>query len=161
MSYHEFPNLRELFSSDLTSKMIEGVSSAEFEPEDCNCNSSSFVDGKCAYGGKYRHKCVIYEAKCKYCGKAYIGNTQQKLKIRMGQHYSDVRALVNTGKLSDSFAAHFASHFKKKECTAAKVRKMVEMRVLFEGNPISCSKSFGKLTCSLCMAKRMEILERF
>jgi hypothetical protein len=31
-------------------------------------------------------KCVVYKATCRICDKSYIGQTQQKLKDRMGQH---------------------------------------------------------------------------
>ena len=33
------------------------------------------------------------------------------------------------------------------------------MKILWKGNPISCSKSFGKLNCSLCMKERLLILK--
>jgi len=33
------------------------------------------------------------------------------------------------------------------------------MDILWKGNPISCSKSFGKLNCSLCMKERLLILK--
>ena len=33
------------------------------------------------------------------------------------------------------------------------------MSTLWQGKPISCNKSFGKLNCSLCMKERLEILK--
>ena len=33
------------------------------------------------------------------------------------------------------------------------------MEVIWKGNPISCSKSFGKLNCTLCMKERLAILK--
>ena len=33
------------------------------------------------------------------------------------------------------------------------------MDILWKGNPISCSKSFGKLNCLLCMKERLLILK--
>ena len=44
----------------------------------------------------------------------YLGNTQQKLKIRTRQYLGEVCKLVNAGKASDSFAKHFAIHQKQR-----------------------------------------------
>jgi len=70
--------------------------------------------------------------------------------------------LVNRGEASDSFAAHFAKHFEDTNVDATKgtVRKMVEAKMLWKGDPIQCMKSFGKNTCALCMQERLEILKR-
>ena len=97
MSYHKFSNLRVILQGDLTSKLMEEVGSKDFEELSCNCYNSTKVNGKCAYDGKCRSSMVVYEAKCKCCGKAYIGNTQQKLKTRMTQHFNDTRKVVNCG----------------------------------------------------------------
>ena len=40
-----------------------------------------------------------------------MGNTQQKLKARMQQHFNEVQKLVKLGKKSDSCAKHFATQF--------------------------------------------------
>ena len=40
-------------------------------------------------------------------------------------------------------------------------RAMVEMKVLWKGNIISCMKSFGKKNCKLCMKEKMEILNKW
>ena len=78
----------------------------------------------------------------------------------MNQHFIETRALVNKNETSDSFAKHFASHFPKNEKIATKdVRAKVKMDILWKGNPILCSKSFGKLNCSLCMKERLLILK--
>ena len=77
----------------------------------------------------------------------------------MNGHYQDVRNLVKLNVLSDSFARFFSRNFKpKSQFKADEVRKLVDMRVLWEGNPITLSKSFGKSTCRLCMKERMPIL---
>jgi len=91
----------------------------------------------------------------------YIGNTQQKLKLRMNQLFSETAKLINHSSKSDSFANHFAEHFKGvvQDVTVHTVRKMVKMEVVWQGNAISCVKSFGKLSCSLCMKERLSILK--
>ena len=77
----------------------------------------------------------------------------------MSGHYQDVGNLVRHNVLSDSFARFFACNFKpKSQIKADEVRKLVDMRVLWEGNPVTLSKSFGKSTCRLCMKERMNIL---
>ena len=35
----------------------------------------------------------------------------------------------------------------------------MEVSIEWQGNPISCNKSFGKLNCTLCMKERLIILE--
>ena len=108
---------------------------------------------------------MVYKVECKECGMHYIGNTQQKLKNRIGQLLNDTENLMNKGKTSDSFAGHFASHFEEKNKRKTKtiaikdVREMVKVSVLWGGKPISCNKSFGKLNCYLCMHERINILE--
>ncbi len=92
--------------------------------------------------------CVVYKATCKICDKSYIGQTQQKLKDQMGQHLNDVKNLVTKGVKSDSFASHFAYHCKKGvKPTNDELHKMMKVKIVWQGNAISCIKSFGKLNC--------------
>ena len=93
----------------------------------------------------------------------YIGNTQQKLKTQMTQHFGEVKDLIKLGKSSDTFAYHFAQHIDPTLHTTInvpKIRGMVKMEVLWQGDPISCMKSFGTNACSLCMRERVEILNQ-
>ena len=103
---------------------------------------------------------MVYKATCQCCDKVYIGNTQQQVKERMGQHYTDVKSLVNTGKKSDTFAAHGAEHYHElgRKASVGMARAMFKVEVLWKGNIISCMKSFGKRSCKLCMKERMAIL---
>ena len=60
-----------------------------------------------------------------------------------------------------NFAQHFKMKMMKGEIKKAKtcdVRKLVKMSILWEGNAISCNKSFGKINCQLCMSERISIL---
>ena len=158
MSYHKFSNLRETFSADLTKKLLQNIVSADFMPEKCNCNAASKVNGCCIFGGKCRRKCVIYCVTCKVCSKAYIGSTQNNTKSRIGSHNQEVRRKANCGIRSDSYASHFASHTIPGSTTVKHVREIIDVEILWEGNPISVSKSFGKESCSLCMKERILIL---
>ena len=72
----------------------------------------------------------------------------------MTQHFNDTRKVVNCGVQIDSFAKHFAEHSKEKikdgslkKVKISDVRDLMEIKVLWKGNPISCMKSFGKLNC--------------
>ena len=77
---------------------------------------------------------------------SYFGNTQQKLKTRISQYLTEVCAMVKKGKTSDSFAKHFAWHYQNREekLGIGEARTIVEVSVEWQGNPISCCKSFGK-----------------
>jgi thymidylate synthase ThyX len=156
MSYHKFSNLREIFQGVLNRKLMDGIISHDFMDQPCNCNHASKIDGKCAYNGECRKMCVVYKATCKICNQPYIGQTQQKLKDHMGQHLNDVKKLVTKGTKLDSFASHFAQHCKKGvKPTSNEIRKMTKVKIVWQGNVISCMKSFGKLNCSLCMQKKI------
>ena len=168
MSYHKFPNMGENLQGDLTSKLMEGIGLNDFQKLKCNCNKNTKMNGECIYGDNCRASMVVYKAESKCCGKVYVDNTQQKLKIRMGQHFLETKNLANgNGKISDTFAKHFASHLKEKmekgdlrKAKTCDVRDLVKMSILWEGNPISCNKSFGKISCQLCMNERIEILKQ-
>jgi hypothetical protein len=71
----------------------------------------------------------------------------------MGQHLNDVKKLVTKGTKSDSFATN-----PNPNPTSDEIRKMMKVKIIWQGNAISCMKSFGKLNCSLCMRERIEIL---
>ena len=160
MSYKKFSNLREIFQGDLNAKVMEGIVSLDFVARKCNCKSKN--EGICSSGpsSDCRLSCVVYKATCRCCDKVYIGNTQQQVKERMGQHYTDVKSLVNKGKKSDTFAAHGAEHYHElgRKASVGMARAMFKVEVLWKGNIISCMKSFGKRSCKLCMKERMAIL---
>jgi len=159
MCYTKFSNLREMFQGNLGLKLMKGIVSRDFMDLPCNCNAASKMNGKCMYNGECREMCVVYQAKCTACNLVYIRNTQHKLKLRQGQHLRNVRELTHSEKKSDSFVAHFASHFPKgSKPSNHEIRKLLEYKVLWQANPISCVKTFGTLECSLCMRERIEIL---
>ena len=101
---------------------------------------------------------TMHKATCTKCGCFCIGNAQQKLKNRMNQHFTDTKDLVVNGKLSDSFAKHFASHFENKKHTSrGDVRKITDVEIIWQGNPMSNVKTFRSLNCNLCNKERLEI----
>ena len=93
MSYHRFPNMREVFSADLSRKLLENVKSLDFETLDCNCRR-----GICPYNKICRTSMVVYKAMCKTSKMSYISNTQNHLKKRMQQHFGQVNDVLKNGK---------------------------------------------------------------
>ena len=81
----------------------------------------------------------------------------------MNDHFAETRNQINKGLVSDSFAKHFASHFKtvskNSQISSGDIRKITKVSILWQGNPISSMKTFGKINCNLCMMERMEILK--
>ena len=69
-----------------------------------------------------------------------------------------MQKLVSLGEFSESFAKHFASHFKEKP-SPKDIRGIAKMEVLWQGNPISLMISFGKHSCQLCMQEQVLILK--
>ncbi len=150
MSYHRFPNLRDLFQSDLTSTIIEGVESIDLKVRECNCRTAK--RNKCGYGDVCRVPVVVYKITCKRTNKVYIGNTQNHLKTRMRGHFQNVKELYKKGKTSDSYARHFAGVVPWGEPTPTPgiQRDLITCEILWRRNPILVVKSFGKTTRVLC-----------
>ena len=90
MLYHWFPNLRDMFQSDLLDEIIDGVESIDFNVRECNCRGGRGPN-KCQYRNVCRVPIVIYRVTCKMTNKIYIGNTQQHFKMRMKGHFQDVK----------------------------------------------------------------------
>ena len=80
MSYHRFPKSGELLQGDLVSKIRRNLATKDFLDRECNCNTTTKVKSRCAYGGECRRCCVICKVTCKRCGEFYVGNTQNTLK---------------------------------------------------------------------------------
>jgi len=92
----------------------------------------------------------------------YIGSTQRTPKVRCGEHAGEVCKLVNDGKQSDTFATHFATHFRGESgIKLGDVRKHMSVDILWEGNPITCMKTYGTNHCVLCMQERLAIMKKW
>ena len=112
---------------------------------------------------------IIYDLKCTITGKSYIGKTQRHLKTRTSEHFADVFKLLEakrgdrTYKQVDAFAKHFAELCK--ECKSsnevrAKLKKIVEVSIIWTGDRLRCMKSARTLDCRICMTNREEVLAR-
>ena len=104
----------------------------------------------------------IYKVTCKETGEVYIGNTQQQIKKRMEAHMGDMCKLTNKNQHFDSFAQNFASVCQASDgikLTRKDVRRYMLVETIWEGNPISVMKTFGKPLCILCMKEKINILQ--
>jgi hypothetical protein len=73
----------------------------------------------------------------------------------MQGHVQDVKKLFIDGKSSDSFATHFAS-LVPQGTSKKSVKDFVKVKVdiLWQGDPLSCVKTFGTRDCKLCSKER-------
>ena len=93
-------------------------------------------------------KNIVYKATCKQCGKFYIGVSQNKAKLRFTQHYSSVGKKSEKEISNSRYAKHFVSCYVKRYGTKVydvnKVRDMTMHEILFEANPLTAVKTYGK-----------------
>ena len=99
---------------------------------------------------------------------SYIGKTQRHMKKCTSEHVNNVWKVVRLGRAkfgenwyggggyarSDSFSKHFAQHCRNlttSNKTRARVKELVEPKILWQGTQISCMKSAVTLSCKLCM----------
>jgi hypothetical protein len=102
MSYHRFPNMREMLQGDLLKKLTEGIKSCDFKVRDCKCRGDRGT-GKCQYRGFCTMPIIIYMITCKMMNKIYIGNMSQHFKMQMRDHFQDMKKLMEKGVHSDSY----------------------------------------------------------
>ena len=119
----------------------------------CNCSLPSKVNVICAYEGKCRSRCIIYEVISHTCDAIYIGNTQHTFKKRMDGHFSDLQRLLKNGQNPDSFAAHFVQHFNN-TTSRIDLYKCMTFKVIKQLNPIGAMKTFTTPNCNICMQER-------
>jgi hypothetical protein len=160
MSYHRSPNMREMLAGDLSKKLSKGVESFDFKVRDCNCRGERGPD-TCQYRNYCRMPIVIYRITCKLTNKIYIDNTQQHFKMRMRGHFQDVKWLMEKGVHSDSYTRHFTGIWPRgaEIPTPGMQRDRIKCEILWQGNPTSELKTFGKNTCDLCNREQMEIIK--
>ena len=77
----------------------------------------------------------------------------------MDGYFSDLLRLLNNGKKSDSFSAHFKQHFNT-TTSRTDICKYMVFKVVKQLNPIGAMKTFTKPNCDLCMQERLTILKK-
>ena len=79
----------------------------------------------------------------------------------MEQHFQDVAKKVTNNNNSDSFAANFAAHFAKiftQKPSPQQCVKIMSSNILSTVNHIGSMKTWGKLSCTICMKEIIEII---
>ena len=158
MPYHRFNNLRELFQGHLNQVLLKDIESEDYHDCPCNCPGHG---GPCRYNGSCRKATIVYKIKVRQTGKYYIGATSKTLKNRVSGHLQSTRRLIGRGERSSTLASHLAHLWQQNSNgtpTAGMLRDMLSCTILWQGNPFSCSKTFGKLACKLCQKERVALL---
>ncbi len=97
---------------------------------------------KCCYS------IVVYQATCHKTNKKYIGNTQQHVKTRLQGHIQDIKNLFIASLIPDGTTKKNVKDFIK-----------VKVDILWQGDPLSCVKTFGTRSCKLCTKERYAIIK--
>jgi hypothetical protein len=87
--------------------------------------------------------------------------TSQTLKKRVAGHLQDTRKLLKDGVRSSTLASHLAQMWQQNSNpvpSAGMLRDELTYSILWQGDPFSCSKTFGKLACKLCQKERVALL---
>ena len=72
----------------------------------------------------------------------------------MEQYFQDIVQKVQHDKHSDTFAAHFVTHFDQKP-TPQQCREIMKFVFSAKVNPIGSMKTWGKPSLTLCMKERL------
>ena len=171
MAYTKFPSIESQVQGDLQRKVDLGVKCTEFGNWPCNCTKNTKNDaGECMFEGKCRWRCLIYSFRCRICDKEYIGSTQRNVKKRFNEHCGDVVRKVTKDENSDTFCKHWAKHRLERiadvgwgdpdEKEIRKIRRMVDPKIIWQGNSAVVSRSFATDRCKLCDMEKFYILDR-
>jgi hypothetical protein len=83
------------------------------------------------------------------------------LKKRVAGHLQDIRKLLRDGVRSSTLSSHLAQICQQNSNfipTAGMLRDELTYSILWQGDPSTCSKTFGKLACKLCQKERVALL---
>ena len=154
---------------DLNNKVMENVTDQELEDKHCNCNvTSKLKDGRCMYDEQCRMTLIVYALEDKTRpGHEYIGKIQRYFKTRTAEHFFDVWKDVDSGRKklgeenwrgsrgygkADAFAKNFAKHCcycKNSNEVRAKLKEIVNPRIIWKGDQIQCMKSVRTMQCKI------------
>ena len=171
MAYTKFASMESQVQGDLQRKVDKGIAAKEFVDWPCNCTKNTKNDkGLCMFDGKCRKACLIYSFRCRICDSEYIGSTQRFIKKRLNEHCGDVVRKVKNDVNSDTFCKHWAEHRLDRiadvgwgdpdEKEIQKIRRMVDPKIIWQGNSAVVARSFGTDRCRLCDMEKYYIFER-
>ena len=69
----------------------------------------------------------------------------------MEAHFNDVIKVKNNNITSDSFASHFSKHLRNNISKSKDVKELLQVKILWQGDPILVRKGFGTERCQLYM----------
>jgi hypothetical protein len=125
---------------------------------DSPCN---FPGRGCRYGNVCRKALIVYKVTIPRTGKYYIGATSQTLKKRVAGHLQSARQFLRNGTRSSTLAIRLAQMWQRSSDSipsAGMLCDELSCSILWQGDPFSCSKTFGKLSCKLCQKERVALL---
>jgi hypothetical protein len=88
--------------------------------------------------------------------------TSQPLKKRVAGHLQDTCKLLKDGVRSSTLASHLAQMWQQNSNltpSAGMLRDELTYSILWQGDPFSCSKTFGTPACKLCQKERVALLQ--
>jgi hypothetical protein len=108
-----------------------------------------------------RQPLIVYKVTIPRTGKHYIGATLQTLKKRVAGHLQSARQFLRNGTCSSTLAIHLAQMWQQSSDSipsAGMLRDELSCSSLWQGDPFSCSETFGKLSCKLCQKEWVALL---
>jgi hypothetical protein len=123
-----------------------------FKVRYCNCRGGRGL-GKCQYRGICSVLIVVInKITCKMMNKIYIGNTKQHFKMRMIDHFQDVKKLMwrKEFTLTPTADTLLASGPEERLHQCQVCSNLIKCEILWKGNPTLVIKTFGKNPPALC-----------
>jgi hypothetical protein len=124
---------------------MKNVESEDYRDRPCtNCPGRG-----CRYGNVYRKALIVYKVTITRTGKYYIGATLQTLKKWVVGHLQRARQFLRNGTRSSTLAIHLAQRMWQRSSnsipSAGVLHDELSCSILWQGDPFSCSKTFGKV----------------
>jgi hypothetical protein len=135
---------------------MKNVESEDYRDRPCNCPGRG-----CRYGNVCRKALLVCKVTILRNGKYYISATSQTLKKRVAVHLQSARQFLRNGTHSSTLAIHLAQMWQQSSNSipsAGMLRDELSGSILWQGDPFSCSKTFGKLSCKFCQKEWVVLL---
>jgi hypothetical protein len=145
-----------MFQGHLNRVLMKNVESEDYCDRPCNCPGRG-----CRYGNVCRKALIVYKVTILRTGKYYIGATSQSLRKRVAGHLQSARQFLRNGTRSSTLAIHLAQMWQQSSNSipsTGMLRDELSCSILWQGDPFSCSITFGKLSCKLCQKERVALL---
>jgi hypothetical protein len=145
-----------MFQGHLNRVLMKTVESEDYHDRPCNCPGRG-----CRYGNVCRKALIVYKVTIPRTGKYYIGAMSQMLKKRVAGHLQSARQFLRNGTRGSTLANYLARMWQGSNNSipsAGMLRDELSCSALWQGDPFSCSKTFGKLSCKLCQKEQVALL---